>query len=277
MSQYASVDDLRNEIIGRYSGLSKRLQQVGKYVIDSQNDFAIETVATIAERSGVQPSAVIRFAKEFGFDGASAMQRLFRQKLISEGSSDSYRDRVRNMKNRLSSNDDDTYKEYFYDLIDESVESLSRLASKERSEGVVHFARAVEQAGVVYLAGVRRSYPVSAYFAYGLGKAGKRTIVVDGAGGMENQMIDCCTPSDLMIATTFAPYAEETVIAAERAKDLGCQIAVISDSEVSPLAKFADKKIFVQDAEAFGFRALSSTLCIAQAIVVSYVAISENR
>ena len=277
MSDYASVDDLRNEIIGRYSDLSKRLQQVGKYVIDSQNDFAIETVATIAERSGVQPSAVIRFAKEFGFDGASAMQRLFRQKLISDGAPDSYRDRVRDMKKRLLSDGEESYKEYFYDLIDESIESLSRLGSKDRAEGVVSFAKAIEKSEAVYLAGVRRSYPVSAYFAYGLGKAGKRTIVVDGAGGMEGQMIDCSSPSDLMIATTFSPYAEETVAAAERAKGLGCKIAVISDSEVSPLGKFADLKIFVQDAEASGFRALSSTLCIAQAIVVSYLAISENK
>ncbi len=277
MSEYTSVDDLRNEIIGRYSGLSKRLQQVGKYVIDSQNDFAIETVATIAERSGVQPSAVIRFAKEFGFEGASSMQRLFRQKLISDGTSDNYRDRVRDMKRHLSSDGDETYKEYFYDLIDESVESLSRLGSKERAKGVVNFAQAIDKSDVVYLAGVRRSFPVSAYFAYGLGKAGKRAIVIDGAGGMEDQMIDCCSPADLMIATTFSPYAEETVTAAERAKKLGCKIAVISDSEVSPLAKFADKKIFVQDAETFGFRALSSTLCIAQAIVVSYVAISEKK
>ncbi len=277
MSEYASVDDLRNEIIGRYSGLSKRLQQVGKYVIDSQNDFAIETVATIAERSGVQPSAVIRFAKEFGFDGASAMQRLFRQKLISESASDSYRDRVRDMRRKAVLSSDDTYKEYFYNLIDESIESLGRLGSKERADGVVKFAKAIDQSNSVFLAGVRRSYPVSAYFAYGLGKAGKRTVMVDGVGGMEEQIIECTSPSDLMIATTFSPYAPETVAAAEQAKDRGCRIAVISDSEVSPLAKLSDLNILVQDAEAYGFRALSSTLCIAQAIVVSYVAISENK
>ena len=277
MNEFGTVDELREAIIQRFSHLSKRLQQVGKYVIDSQNDFAIETVATIAERSGVQPSAVVRFAKEFGFDGASSMQRLFRQKLITDGPPDNYRERARNIRKSSSSNDEDAYETFFFDLIDGSIGSLQRLGTEARAKSVVEFASAIDKAGAVYLAGVRRSFPVAAYFAYGLGKAGKRAIVVDGVGGMESQQIDCCEEEDLMIATSFNPYAQETVAAAERAKERGCAIAVITDSEVSPLVKFADHKIFVHDAESFGFRALSSTLCVAQAIVVSYAALSDSR
>jgi DNA-binding MurR/RpiR family transcriptional regulator len=78
-----SAEELRAAILERYDGLSKRLQQIARYVLDEPNELALETLAVIAERSGVQPSAIVRFAKSFGFDGASQMQRLFRDGLLS--------------------------------------------------------------------------------------------------------------------------------------------------------------------------------------------------
>ena len=79
----ATADELRAAILDRYDGLSKRLQQIARYVLDEPNELALETLAVIADRSGVQPSAIVRFAKSFGFDGASQMQRLFRDGLLS--------------------------------------------------------------------------------------------------------------------------------------------------------------------------------------------------
>ena len=74
----ASAEELRAAILVRYESLSKRLQQIARYVLDEPNAMALETLAVLAERTGVQPSAIVRFAKSFGFDGATQMQRLFR-------------------------------------------------------------------------------------------------------------------------------------------------------------------------------------------------------
>src|SRR4051812_38951089 len=99
MSEAPSVpttaDELRAAILARYDGLSKRLQQIARYVLDEPNELALETLAVIAERSGVQPSAIVRFAKSFGFDGASQMQRLFRDGLLSGHAALGYSERVR--------------------------------------------------------------------------------------------------------------------------------------------------------------------------------------
>src|SRR5690606_14561036 len=86
---------LREEIIARYDTLSKRLQQVARYVLDQPNALALETLAVLAQRAGVQPSTIVRFAKAFGYEGAAQMQRLFRNGLISGDSAISYRERVR--------------------------------------------------------------------------------------------------------------------------------------------------------------------------------------
>ena len=276
MSSYNSVEDLRDEIIERYTSLSTRLQQVAKYVIDYEHDFAIETVATIAKRSDVQPSAVVRFAKEFGFSGASSMQRLFREKLISDKVSASYRGRIRSVADRSDDASSLDLPTFLYDFLDASVESLKSHATEAQAATVYQIAQELASSDTVYVAGHRRSFPVSSYFAYALGKAGKKVILVDGIGGMAMEQVQSCAKNDLLIATSFSPYASETVSLVERAKANGTRIALLSDSEVSPIARIADTTLIIRDAEIFGFRALSSSLCIAQAIIVSFVALSET-
>ena len=62
-------DHLRNELVGNYSNLSRRLQQITRHAMSNPNDMALETIVVIAERADVPPSSLIRFAKSFGFNG----------------------------------------------------------------------------------------------------------------------------------------------------------------------------------------------------------------
>ena len=86
---------MRSAIVARHDQLSPRLRQVAAYVLDHPNDMGLETLAVIAERCGVQASTIVRFAKAFGYDGASQMQRLFRNELINSAPSPSYAERIR--------------------------------------------------------------------------------------------------------------------------------------------------------------------------------------
>ena len=61
-------EELRAAILDSYEDLSKRLQQIARYVLDEPNAVALETLAVIGERAGVQPSAIVRFAKAIGFE-----------------------------------------------------------------------------------------------------------------------------------------------------------------------------------------------------------------
>ena len=80
----SDLDAFFEQVRDRYEGLSDRLQRIARHVLDEPNDMAFETLAVIAERSNVQPSAIVRFAQSFGFPGASPMQRLIREGLLSQ-------------------------------------------------------------------------------------------------------------------------------------------------------------------------------------------------
>ncbi len=88
-------EHLRNELVERYSILSRRLQQITSYAMSHPNEMGLETIAVIVGRAEVPPSSMIRFAKSFGFGGFSEMQKIFQQGLVSRMSE--YQKRVQNL------------------------------------------------------------------------------------------------------------------------------------------------------------------------------------
>ncbi len=54
----------------------------------------------IAERCEVQPSTIVRFAKTFGYEGASDMQELFKDEMLTQSPSPSYAERIRQFSRR---------------------------------------------------------------------------------------------------------------------------------------------------------------------------------
>ena len=57
-------EQLRNELVGNYSNLSRCLQQITRYAMSNPNDMAMETIVVIAERADVPPSSLVRFEKK---------------------------------------------------------------------------------------------------------------------------------------------------------------------------------------------------------------------
>ena len=98
MKAPATYPELREAIAGNYDRLSKVLRRVATYALEHPNDMALETIAVIAGRAGVQPSSLIRFAQTFGYDGFSNMQWVFRARLREQNST--YAERIRALRSR---------------------------------------------------------------------------------------------------------------------------------------------------------------------------------
>jgi DNA-binding MurR/RpiR family transcriptional regulator len=270
-----TLEELRAAIVAEHGSLSKRLQQIGRYVLDQPNDIALETLAVIASRCGVQPSAIVRFAKSFGFDGASQMQRLFRDELVSNNAALGYSERVRKLDQAMNASGVQPG-ELLGEFVEGNQLALQGLLQSVSGEDMERAVQAIIDARSVYVAGYRRSFPVASYLAYSLLQAGKRTVFVDGVGGLEQQQIRLMDQDDLLIAISFQPYASEAVAAVEAAADRKGKIMAISDSLVSPIAKRADLVLQVRESEVRGFRSLSASMCLAQAMIINY-AFEINR
>jgi DNA-binding MurR/RpiR family transcriptional regulator len=271
-----SAEALRAAILERYESLSKRLQQIARYVLDEPNAVALETLAVLAERCNVQPSAIVRFAKSFGFEGASPMQRLFRDGLLSASASLGYGERVRQFSQSVDGRSVGDPSQVLAEFVEGNVLALQNLGDAVGARQLAAAVKLIREAETVYVAGFRRSFPVAAYLAYSLHQVDKRTVFIDSLGGMSRQQVHAVTRRDLLIVVSYHPYAEEAVQLIEAATAQHCKVLSISDSPVSPVAKPATVVLQVREAEVRKFRSLSASMCLAQALVIAYAFASNT-
>jgi|CXWL01.1.fsa_nt_gi DNA-binding MurR/RpiR family transcriptional regulator len=263
-------DELRQAILDRYDELSKRLQQIARYVLDEPNAVALETLAVIAERASVQPSAIVRFAKAIGFESASQMQKVIRDGLIAGSAVLGYGERVRQFTDTVDSREAGGPADVASEFIEGNILALNNLRELLDAGDMRRAVKLISEAETVYVMGFRRSLPVSSYLAYSLQQVNKKTVFVDGVGGLTRQQMGSIGEGDLLIAVSYHPYAEETVKAVEAAVSRGADVIAISDSLVNPVAKPASLVLQVREAEIRKFRSLAASICLAQALVISY-------
>lgn len=267
MTTATNLSELQQQIRDRYDDLSKRLQQVSRYVLDNTNSVAFDTVATISERAGVPPSTLIRFANAFNFSGFNEMKQLFRMNLVEETAS--YTDRARLFREMESEDIPETP----FDILQEFARSnglaLQQLAARTKPEMLEQAVKLLAQAETIYVVGLRRSFSVAAYLSYALSHLECRPVLLDGMGGMFREQVSRITERDMLVSISFSPYAEETVMISEIAANAGAKQIVITDSQISPLAVLSDLCFVVKEAQVDAFRSQSATLCLVQSLMIA--------
>ncbi|AJQ97365.1 MurR/RpiR family transcriptional regulator [Gynuella sunshinyii] len=261
-----TLEELEQTIAERYNDLSKRLQQVARYLTDHPRDVAFDTVASIATKANVTPSTLIRFANALGFQGFSEMQRLFRSKLIDDAPS--YSERIRMARQEYGQSDNPSPFQLLQEFTTSNVIALDHLKHEMDEESLNKALDILENAKSTHIVGVRRAFVVASYFAYALRHIEHHAYLVDGIGGMFKEQAQSIDAKDAVIAISFTPYAQETLDVAQIAMKKGSPLIVITDSPLSPLALQASVSLVVKEAQVRSFRSLTSSLCLAQTLSI---------
>jgi DNA-binding MurR/RpiR family transcriptional regulator len=212
----------------------------------------------------------VRFAKAVGFESASQMQKVIRDGLIAGNAVLGYGERVRQFSEGVDSREAGSPGALLAEFIEGNVLALNNLRGLLDESDLEAGVELIAAADTIYVVGFRRSLPVSSYLAYSLQQLRKRTVFVDGVGGLARQQVQAIGEGDLLIAVSYHPYADETVKAVETAVANGADVLTITDSLVGPVAKPASVVLQVREAEVRKFRSLAASLCVAQALVISY-------
>ena len=258
-----SFELLKASITTKRGDLSPRLRQIAEYALRNPNDMALETIAVIADRAQVPPSSLIRFASAFGYDGFSAMQRVFRSQLV-ERTTD-YAERIQALRGSAAASGPASLLDR---LADAGIRALEHLRGTTRPEQLEAAVVLLAGADAIHVVGQRRAFGVAAYLAYTLGQLGTRAHLLDGVGGMTLHQANLMTADDVLVVVSFAPYAPETMAVAHRADERGTPILVLTDGPLSPLLPLARVAFEIEDAALQDFRSLSATMCLALALVV---------
>jgi DNA-binding MurR/RpiR family transcriptional regulator len=262
------VDRLLKQISAEFDTLSKQFKVIARYVEEHRDHIGLDGIQDVAGRCGAQPSAIVRFAQHFGFSGFSEMQKVFRDVLARQiAPARNYKSRIREViesgTGTLSS------AEIAGEFLGGSVSGMQSLQNGLDARA---FDRAVDLLAAtdsIAIVGSRRSFPVAAYLDYALQHTDKRIHLVTALGSMYEGQMRSTRPGDVLIAVSFAPYAEETLEAVQAGIARGAKLVAITDSRMSPLAREAAATLLVQEHATFGFRSLTSTMALAQSLFIA--------
>jgi len=273
-----TFDDLKTEIARRQVELPARLRQIAEFAVMHPNEMALGTVATIAGRARVQPSSIVRFANAFGYDGFSALQLVFRSRLV-EGAGPSYRDRIAAMRRERedavtkarangrapASSPADVLTRF----VGDGVAALEHLHDSIREADLKRAIRLLARAERIYVLAQGRSFPVAFYLHYAICRLDLRAELIDGVGGTARLQAGTATKRDALLAISFKDYSPEVVSLAEDMGQRGLAVVAITDGPLSPLAANASVAFELAEDEAHAFRSLVAPLCLAQSLVVA--------
>lgn len=260
----ADFDGLKAEITKQYPALSRQLQDIARFTLDSPQEMALDTVATAAAKAGVQPSAMVRFAQALGFGGYSEMQQIFRDQLVQRSSS--YRDRIERLRQEHAK---DSPSAVLREFVNESIANLNHLGEHVTAKKLEEAINVISNADRIHVLAQRRAFPVACYLTYALSQLELPVTLMDGVGGMVRDQALGIRAADVLIAVSFRNYSPDVIALAAECKKRGVAVVVITDSTVSPLQRYATVAFDLGDHGDQPFRSLVEPMCLAQSLVVS--------
>ena len=262
-----SYDELRGAIASRHRALSGRLQQIAEFVLDHPTEVALGTVAEVAERSGVPPSAIVRFAHALGFGGFTEMQQVFRSRLVA-GVAPSYKARLARMKHEEKSILGRKPAAVLGRFVAEAQSSLVTLSHSAHARELDAATAILAKARDIYLLGLGGSFPVATHLAYVLRKLGRRVVLLDGIGGSIHEQSH---PADT--DTRSSPSVSAITIRTRRGcfRTRGARRSRDFDHRQPAQPDRRRRKVVfeIQDMPEPALRTLVAPMCLVQALAIS--------
>lgn len=267
-ASHPAAERLLLAIRAEFESLSRQLKLIARYIEQHRDHIGLDRIQDVAERCGVQPSAVIRFAKRFGFSGYTEMQKIFRYGLTQQiAPNRNYQARIRAVittaQGRLTSAD------IADEFIGGSIAGMQEFKRDLHSSVFDDAVALLAATQTVWVVGSRRSFAVATYLTYALQHTDKRIELLSGLGQMHEGQLRGLHEGDVMLVVSFSPYAEESLQCARVAAARGARLIAITDSQMSPLASLAAAVLVVNESSTFGFRSLTNTMCLAQSLFIA--------
>jgi DNA-binding MurR/RpiR family transcriptional regulator len=271
-----NYEGIVNLITRDYAGLSPGYQQIARFFTQNPNVIALESINAIAEKCGVHPSSLVRFAQNLGYSGFKQLQGVFQTRLAT--AAPGFRERISALESELSRNVSHGNKGFLKDLVVRDIAALQGLLESITEESLSGAAKLLTGAQTIYIAGQLRSEPLALLLRYLLTMLHRRVILLDPAGGLAPEMAQTMGERDVLVSIAFRHYAKEVVSITELAAASGTPVIAITDSQLSPLAKEA-KVLFTVPEDEYSFsRSLAAPMCLVQCLATATAAVLQpNR
>ena len=259
-----------NLITANYEKLSDGYRQVARFFTQNPNVIALESINSIAAKTKVHPSTLVRFAQNMGYSGFKELQAVFQTRLAT--AAPGFRERVSVLDAEISRNATHGNVGFLRNMVVRDMASLQGLLESASEQDLKKAAELCASASCIYVAGQLRSEPIAALFHYLMTMLQRKVIFMDSSGGLSQEIAMTMGKGDILVAIAFRHYAKEVVAIAEQAVKANVPILAITDSQLSPLAKEAHVLFTVPEEEYTFSRSLAAPMCLVQTIATATAA-----
>ena len=260
-------EELRAEIARRHPDFSDRLKTIAEFALEHPTEMALGTVAEVASKAKVQPSAIVRFAHAMGYSGFSDLQQVFRTRLVA-GVAPTYKERIVGLRRDGKFRDAKTPHSVLTRFATEGTAALESLQHAISERELSRAITLIGAADSIYVLGLGGSFPVALHLTYVLRKLGRRVALLDGLGSAIDDQAASATPGDALIAISFKTYNRDTARIFPELVARGVPAISITDSLLSPIVGGAKVVFEIPDMPEAALRTMVAPMCLAQSIAV---------
>ncbi len=217
------------ELIGK---LSHKRQEVIRPVVESPREFVLLSVRSLANRLNSDPATIVRVVRAMGFTGYREFQRFLHELSIAHATSFDLM--------RASSAPDSSIPAHARESLEQESRNLQGLRNSLEYKRVEALARRVHAANRILLIGGDLASALVAYFQYHLTVLGF-TVITATTAGLVMHASRNVGRGDLVFAISFRRGLRQTVEGMQAAAARGAYCVGITDTFVSPVARFADE------------------------------------
>ncbi len=253
--------NLTSCILSHMDAFSKGQKRIAQYILEHPDEAAFMTAFKLGETVGVSESTVVRFAAELGFAGYPELQKAVRDLIRSKLNTIQ---RIEVTKARMEDTDVlDNVLQYDMANIKQTLDELPRDTFNSAVDAII-------QAKKVYIFGAGSCRSLANFTAYYLKMILGDIHLVYTSSEMEilEEMFHI-SENDVLIGLSFPRYSSKAVKTLHFAHSRHAKIVAITDSQISPIARYADYLLLAHSDMATIVDSLVAPLSIINALIVA--------
>jgi DNA-binding MurR/RpiR family transcriptional regulator len=248
--------------------LSPELLRAARWVEQHPRDVALQSMRECARRAELRPASFTRLAHALGFDGFDAIKARCQEALAPQAG---YAARAQALQATARQSAD------WLDALNEAQHAnTASISGQNRRAQFEQAADAMLAATHVHFLGLRASHGLAFHLHYTYGLIAPNGSLVQGLGGTLVDQLGHMERGDMLVAISLSPYTRQTVEAVEQARKQGVQVLVLTDSQLSPISRLADRVLLFRAEGPSYFHSMVGGLALAEALVAA-VAVRGGR
>jgi DNA-binding MurR/RpiR family transcriptional regulator len=251
------------------SKLNARRQRLVHAILDSADETCFLSSREMAKRYHVDATTILRTTQVLGYKTFADFAADLRQHFVARITPYTVLKAATREKRSVA--------DYVDQAVDKGLENLNKLKTNLEKQKVIELARTIKRSRHVLVVGLDFAAALSYYLAYGLLALGFDAEAPIGSSGSLQYKVEVLTRKDVLIAISFGQCLRDTVEAVQHARKHGVPTFGITDSDVSPIARYCDVHLITPVVSPSILNSYVAPIAAINAIHVACAHVDANR